>query len=406
MPLTENELRDLLRDRSAATPATPDRVDAVRTRVAKQRRRELAAVSGALALVVAAGALWAMPRQSATPVDPASPSPSASPSISSTAKPVGTTTTKTQIGGLDFVITGPAEITGTEPFDVTMVVTNLVIGEWTGTIAVGLASDAEVPGMFEGGLIGAAGEAVDGYPSNLGVTLPDPGRQFSGVMPAASVTLGEIESKTWTVSVQRDPSVPAFGRVTGWLPMAQRDGDAAGTAIVATQAGEGIPVSPVESNLSCATVTIGTWERGEVQPWTLDLAYTAVVGADGKVTWEEIAGLGDQGTGVTSTQTGKVRSSTVMRALGDLGAATPSGFGAETPDLPTTLAPGRYVAYSGTQLVPITFAGTCGPSGDSISGTWTAYNDRTKGLLDCDAVAAVTLAQPVAAKASGYCPKG
>ena len=94
-----------------------------------------------------------------------------------------------------------------------------------------------------------------------------------------------------------------------------------------------------------------------------------------------------------------------MTALGDLGAATPSGFGAELPDRPATLDPGRYVAYSGTQLVPITFAGSCGPSGEPISGTWTAYDDRTMGLLDCDTLGAGSLTI-IATQAKALCPKG
>lgn len=63
----------------------------------------------------------------------------------------------------------------------------------------------------------------------------------------------------------------------------------------------------------------------------------------------------------------------------------------------------RYVACSGTRLVPITFAGSCGPSGEPISGTWTAYDDRSTGLLDC---AAPGTASALAAKAAELCPKG
>ena len=93
-----------------------------------------------------------------------------------------------------------------------------------------------------------------------------------------------------------------------------------------------------------------------------------------------------------------------MRALGDAGAAEASGFGAELPDRPATLEPGRYVSYSGTRLVPITFAGTCGPSGEPITGTWTAYNDRTTGLLDCTRLGTGSLTI-IATQAKALCPK-
>jgi hypothetical protein len=194
--------------------------------------------------------------------------------------------------------------------------------------------------------------------------------------------------------------------VSGWVVYADRVGHDDEQPVDAGKA-SALTITPAGSNLSCASVAIRDWTKGDVQPWTVDLAYTAVVGSDGKVSWTEISGLGDQGTLVTTNQTGKVRSSTVMNALGALGAPAPSGFGAETPDLPTTLAPGRYVAYSGTQLVPVTFAGTCGPSGDAISGTWTAYNDRTKGLLDCGAfISHGGLPPDLKSKAAALCPKG
>ncbi|MGD9954432.1 MAG: hypothetical protein AB7O74_05115 [Candidatus Nanopelagicales bacterium] len=394
MPLTENELRDLLHQRSAGAPATPDRVGAVRARVAKQRRRELAAVSGALALVVAAGALWVLPRTTATPVPPATSSPTPAPTADEF-------TTVSEVGGLLTAVTGPFSISGTTPFDLTLKVTNDGDSEWTGMVAAGVVSDAEVPGLYEGGLV-AAVDPVDGYPGGLGVALPDAVKQFTGIMPAASVTLAPGESRTWTMSAQRSATVPVTGTVLGWLPSVQRDGDTSSATVPA--GGRAITVTPAGSTLSCASVSIGSWHRGQVQPWTVDVAYTAVVGADGKATWEEIPGLGDQGTSVTTTQSGNVRSSTIMKALADQGAAEASGFGADLPDRPATLDPGRYVAYSGTQLVPIDFAGTCGPSGEAISGTWTAYNDRTTGLLDCAATEAATLTE-LGLKAKAYCPK-
>lgn len=396
MPLTENELRDLLHQRSAAAPASPDRVGAVRTRVAKQRRRELAGVAAMMAVVVGAGVFWALPRNTAAPVPPATSSPTPAPSAD-------VFTTASEIGGLTTAVTGPSAITGTAPFEVTLKVTNDGNGTWKGTVAAGVVVDAEVPGLFEGGVITAAGDISEGYPADLGVALPDLATQFNGVMPTDSLTLQPGESRTFTMSVKRSEAVPVVGTVRGWLPSVQPEGDA--TSATVPDGGTAIPVSPAGSNLSCASVSIVPTNRGEVQPWTVDLAYTAVVGADGKATWKEVAGLGDQGMSVQSTQTGNVRDSTIIKALADQGAAEASGYGAELPDRPATLDPGRYVAYAGTQLVPIDFSGTCGPSGEPISGTWTAYNDRTTGLLDCDTLGAGSLTV-IATQAKALCPKG
>jgi hypothetical protein len=347
-----------------------------------------------MAVVVGAGVFWALPRQTATPTPPASPSPSASGTAS-------TITVGTVVGGLDTVVSGPRVVDGDTPFDLTLQVTNISGGTWQGTVAAGLVSTAEVPGLFEGGLIT---RTEDGVPtsSNLGATLPEETVQFDGLVPDDQITLDVGESRTWTLTARRNLAAPVVGPVSGWVVFADREGHDDEQRLDAGK-GSALTFTPAESNLPCASVQIGTWDRGDVQPWTVDLAYTAVVGADGKATWEEIAGLGDQGTSVMSTQSGNVRDSTIMKALGDLGAATPSGFGAELPDRPTTLDPGRYVAYSGTRTVPITFAGTCGPSGDAISGTWTAYDDKRTGLLDCSVTPD---ANSLGVKAKAICPKG
>lgn len=400
MPLTENELRDLLHERSAGAPAALDRVGAVRSRVAKQRRREMAGVAGALAVVVAAGALWALPRQTATPVPPAT----SSPTPSDTEVIGDAVVTISDVAGLETTLSGPLTVASTTPFTLELEVTNPGAEAWTGSIGAGAVVEASVPGLYEGGIINPTADVDASEVSGFGATLDSPNQQLQGVIVADTVTLAPGETRRWTFDVQRDSAYPVDGAVLGWAPYA--NSDATDDEQITPEAGlSALTFTPAESNLSCATVQIGTWERGEVQPWTVDLAYTAVVGADGKATWEEIAGLGDQGTSVDSTQSGSVRSSTVMQALGELGAATPSGFGAELPDRPATLDPGRYVAYSGTQLVPITFAGSCGPSGEVITGTWTAYNDRTMGLLDCDTLGAGTLTI-IATQAKALCPKG
>jgi hypothetical protein len=397
MPLTENELRDLLHERSAGAPASPDRVGAVRARVAKQRRRELAGVAAAMAVVVGAGVLWALPRNTAAPIPPSTSSPT--PSVTE-----GPPVTTKGYGLLNTTVTGPSAIDGTGTFDVTLEVANVTVEPWTGTLGIGVVVEPAVLGMFEGGLVTVADSSdASGY-TNLGMTMQDPAKQFDGVLLTDPVTLAPSEQRTFTITVQRNPSARVDGEVRGWFAYADQEGGT-NDAAIQNELGSPIVFSPAASTLPCDTVQITSWDNSGVEPWTVDLAYTAVVGADGKATWEEISGLGDQGTSVTSTQTSNVRHSTIMAALGNLGAADPSGFGADLPDRPSTLDPGRYVAYSGTQLVRITFAGTCGPSGDPISGTWTAYSDRGTGLVDCDMFDTATPANTLAARAYAYCPK-
>jgi hypothetical protein len=105
---------------------------------------------------------------------------------------------------------------------------------------------------------------------------------------------------------------------------------------------------------------------------------------------------------VISTQGSDVRSTTVARALADAGAGEATGFGAALPEQPGTLPPGSYVAYSAVRTVDISFAGTCSPSGEAITGTWTTYADTTEDVLDCaDRPAPGT----AAARAAVYCPR-
>jgi hypothetical protein len=381
MPMTENELRSLLRDRAAAAPVEPDRVTAVRARAAARRRRELAIAAGALAVVVAAGAVWALPRPGAAPAPPASPSPTGS------ADPGGTIVTTGDVAGLTATVSGPGAVAGTAPFALELILTNPGPEPWSGSVGAGAVVEASVPGLYEGGIINPTAEVDPEDYSGFGATLPD--RQLQGVIVSDGVTLAPGETRRWTFDVQRDPAYPVEGAILGWAPFANSD------------ASESELTTPT-AGLTAVTFTPAASSRGETRPWTLDLAYTAVVGSDRRAEWTEIAGLGDQGTSVTSTQEGAVRSSTVMRALDAVGAATASGFGASLPDRPATLDPGRYVAYSGTRLVPVDFEGTCGPSGEPISGQWVAYDKRTVGLLDC---AVRPPAGSLGALATDYCPR-
>ena len=74
MTISEQDLRELLRERSDVVPSSPDRADAVKQRVRRQRRLEAAAVSAGLMAAIVAVAAVAIPRvgdTSPTPVPPA-----------------------------------------------------------------------------------------------------------------------------------------------------------------------------------------------------------------------------------------------------------------------------------------------------------------------------------------------
>ena len=64
-------------------------------------------------------------------------------------------------------------------------------------------------------------------------------------------------------------------------------------------------------------------------------------------------------------------------------AGRPSAYGPASAARPAHLAPGRYVTYGAYTLVPILFEGTCSPSGESISGQWTSYDQVGTGIVTC-----------------------
>jgi hypothetical protein len=77
MSSTEQDLRDLLADRSASAPAAPERLAQVQRRVHGRRRRELAMALAAVVLIVVAGVAFAVNRPTAQPTQP-QPTPSQS----------------------------------------------------------------------------------------------------------------------------------------------------------------------------------------------------------------------------------------------------------------------------------------------------------------------------------------
>ncbi len=408
MPMTEDELRAALRSRTDSAPATPGLAE--RAERAGRRQQTGARVAGAVALVavMAVAAAAVLPRVTAqTPVPPATTSPS--PSASTPGDPTAGTRYEATatIAGLSTAAYGPQMVDGTGPFEVELSVENPSDKAWTGTLGVGVVATTAVPGWYDGAIFELAPDESGTQYGNFGATLMADDRQFQGVIiqkdqNGGAITVPAGATRTWKMQLARNAGTAVLGPVTGWVAYAQRSNDDA--TPVAVDSGYPVTVTPTTSNLSCATVESVTYQKGQPGPWGLDYAATATVGSNGKATWEEIPAV-DSGVGsnVDSNQSGNVRPTTVVRALADAGASTATGYGASQPDRPSTMQPGTYVAFSAVKQVQITFTGSCGPSGEPISGTWTTYADTTEGMLDCSTEPAAGTAE---AKAKAYCPKG
>ena len=381
MPVTEDDLRALLRERTTSVPATPDLARTVQDRVRRRHRQELAAAALAVVVVLVGAALVVLPRPSATP--PAGPSPTPSPSTGRTVV-IG----PQSIGDLDVTTEGPLTISGTTPFLLRITVHNTGARAWNGLVAIGLVHDAVFPGWFDGGLLTLTG-GFDTW-SDLGATLPDRAvvggkpvtSVFDGVSLSARQTVAAGATRTWTFTAVRDTTTAVPGDVVGWVPSIDPVPSGAlvfGDVSVASP----VAVTPTASTLSCAVPTITSTSQGKPTDWQVSDAATAVVGTDRRARWTDVSGLDPQQMSLSSTATGDVRDTMLARALADSGVGRPSGFGPEAADRPARMAPGRYVTYAGYTILPISFTATCAPSGAAIAGTWDSYDAVTTGLLDC-----------------------
>jgi hypothetical protein len=380
MPLTEDDLRAVLRDRTAAVPPTPDLAGRVQDRVRRRRRTELAA--GVLALVVAlvGAALVVVPRPSATP--PVGPSPAPSPSTGRTY------VTQQTIGDLDVTTEGPLAITGTTPFVLTITVHNTSAMQWSGSVAIGVVHDAVFPGWFDGGLITSTGDFTK--VGDLGATLPDTylvngkqvTRSFDGLVVTGLQNVSAGGTRSWRFTAARDPQTAVPAGVVGWIPMLD-DGKHDASLMGDIESATSIAVTPASSTLPCATVSITSTSQATPTAWQVNEAATAVVGTNRNARWLDVSGLDPQQMNLTPSSIGDARVTTIAKAIADTGVGRPSAFGPEAAKRPSTMAPGRYVTYTAYTLLPISFTGTCSPSGNPISGTWWSYDQLDGGIVDC-----------------------
>ncbi len=381
MPVSENELRDLLRERSASVPTTPELAHRVQDRVRRRRRLEAGAGIVSLVLVLVAAGLVVIPRREAA--SPASQVP---------------THRTTQVLGGTLVVTteGPTEISGEQPFDVRLEIANTGSSTWSGRAAVGVVTGGTVPGVVgENPLVGpvdgldqgAEGPAATQGPA--GIADPSNASQWYG-LAVPSLSLAPGQDRTWTFRMKRYAGATVMTPVLGWLPWVDPGGAVAHVVYGDPAKAASIAVTPTPSNRACDTVTVTSATVGPPGPWRVTDASRAVVGPDLAATWVPLEVPDAPGTTVDAT--GDARGSTVMAAisayLNDSQTPIPAtGYGSDGDvPRPTEQVPGTYVHFSGVRLADVAFTATCGPSGEQITGTWSAFYRRTSGELDCSVV--------------------
>lgn len=380
MPVSEHDLRELLRERSDVVPVSAGLAQRVQLGVRRRRRFEAGGVAAALVLVLVATGLVALPRRgSDAPVNP-----------------VPTVTHDVTINGLQARTTGPRDVTGTDPFDVSITVTNPGPAAWTGTVGIGVATTAPVPTWFDGGVFELVQPDFTAT-TNLGGTVTASNLQFQGFAPRPTIKVAPGETRTWTYRAQRDATYTVVAPVLGWVAYADPDGsDADATGDLGTY--PALAVSPTASTLACGAVTVTSFRQGRRGSWEVSSAYHALVGADRTPTWTALRDVNGRSQDVVTSAGGDVRVTTVVAALQAQEAGT-SVYPSD-PALPSQLAPGEYIVFAGEQMVPVTFVGTCHPSGSTITGTWTSIGPTGEGILDCTVT---PIAGSMAAAVKQYC---
>jgi hypothetical protein len=242
MPQTEQDLRDLLADRSAAVPTVPGRLAEVRRRVRRRHRLELVVAVLAVGLVGLIGmSIMRLGSAGAPSLQPASPIPTTTP-LPSTAfdrptplpYPAGQRVqpwTRT-VDGLRITTSGPVTVfgTGVYPFTVEVVLTNIASTTWEGTVGVGLYGQ-KADGYFKGQFL---------YPADTSYPYPcceASGRWFTqntsdgfwiqGIADPTRRVIRPGQAVTILIGINK----PAFGypqeAIRGWVPVLNpRDPDA------------------------------------------------------------------------------------------------------------------------------------------------------------------------------------
>lgn len=398
MAVTGDELREILRDHTAAVAAPPHLAADVEQRVRRQRRRTAAFASAGLtvALVAAVGVVVPRLGDGATPAPPAT-----SPSPATTA--VATVSHTATVAGMSVRTVGPAAIDGETPFTVTVTVTNPTATAWTGTVGVGLSRTTPVANAADSFLTTLNTSRTA---ENLGILLADGTTLIDGMDDSASITVAPGASVDVVRQGRRWLGGAAWGPNHGWVPWLTTSGSGHGPVNPDPSAYPLVVVTPEQSNSPCATTTISSASTSRDGGWTLTHASTATATSAGApFTWTRVRGL--SGSVSPSLATVTPLEASLVAVIGGLASygivpASAGGSPEEAPPSTAELA-GHFVSYEGVQQITVTFTGACSPSGTPLSGTLRTFDHETGGILECSIVPP---AGSLGREAARYCPPG
>lgn len=392
MTISEQDLRELLRERSDVVPTSPDRVDAVKQRVRRQRRFEAAAVGAGLVAALVAVAAVVVPRGGV-------PTPTPVPPATQTATPGPQVTGSATYDGIRMDTSGPATVHGTTPFTVTVTVTNTTTQEWRGAIDVGVHRPGPLPNAADS-LFTESPATADGHDDIVmladGLTELDGVRSDGLVLAAGSSTLV-------TLTLERSSGTIAHPDIVGWVPwvhgVALSTFDPAGFSLVV--------VDPRDASATtCASFDVSSATENRLPDQLLGAATTTTTSATATPAWTDVTGL--PGSFTPSVSGADVDLVTLIDGLGAFGMEALGSTVSNKPDLTAENYAAPWVAYAGIAPVDISFTGVCVHSDSTIaptpmSGVLHTYRSDVGGILDC------LLVQPLsglALQAAAYCPEG
>ena len=229
----EQDLRDLLADRSAAAPAAPDRLAQVQRRVRRRRRRELAMAVVTVGVTAVAGLSIALhgsvagpSQQPASPPPTSTPLPSGATSSGPVPYPYGQRdqTHTATVDGLHITTDGPHRIAGTGryPFTVIVTLTNTTSKSWRGTVGVGLYGPATDNYFGTGDFLyaaayyhlGCCASSTDWFAINMPTAF-----RIQGIADPTQHVIRPGQTLTIQIAMVK----PAYGiphaPVRGWIPV-------------------------------------------------------------------------------------------------------------------------------------------------------------------------------------------
>ena len=393
MTISEQDLRELLRERSDVVPSSPDRADAVKQRVRRQRRLEAAAVSAGLMAAIVAVAAVAIPRvgdTSPTPVPPATSTatPTPGPQVTGTAT----------YDGIRMDTSGPATVHGTTPFIVSVTVTNTTSQEWRGSVDLGVHRPGPLPNAADSLFLPSP--ATPDRHVDIAM-LPDGLTELDGVR-SGELDLAAGASTVVTLHLERSSSTVANPDISGWVPWLYGTPP---TSLV-TSGFQLVVVDPRDPLATCTSFVVSRATEQPLPDQLLGAATTTTTSATVAPDWTEVAGL--PGSFIPSVSGADVDLVTLIEGLDTFGVHGVGSAVSHKPDLTTPKYAAAFVTYSGIAPVDITFTGTCVHADSAVaplpmSGVLHTYRSDVGGILDC---ALEPPAKSLGLQAAAFCPVG